>query len=83
MFVNYVREQCYAMMAGMSDETDHAAAIRAARAAYDQARSELFATIRAALDDGVGPSAIARYSDFTREYISRIRDGKGPKDIRG
>ncbi|MBF6072917.1 hypothetical protein [Nocardia farcinica] len=31
----------------------------------------------------VGPSAIARYSDFTREYIARIRDGKGPKDIRG
>ncbi|WP_280186494.1 MULTISPECIES: hypothetical protein [Nocardia] len=56
---------------------------RAARAAYDQARAELFATIRAALDDGVGPSAIARYSDFTREYIARIRDGKGPKEIRG
>ncbi|MFI6310165.1 hypothetical protein ACIBEK_08610 [Nocardia fusca] len=41
---------------------------------------ELFAAIRAALDAGVGVSAIARDADFSREYISRIRDGRGPKD---
>ncbi|GAA0704964.1 hypothetical protein GCM10010193_70000 [Kitasatospora atroaurantiaca] len=26
-----------------------------------------------------GPSRIARHSGFTREYIAKIRDGKGPK----
>ncbi|MBF6163022.1 hypothetical protein [Nocardia cyriacigeorgica] len=65
----------------MSDEADHAAAIRAARAAYDQARTELFDAIRAALEAGIGPSPIGRYSGFTREYIAKIRDGKGPKGI--
>ncbi|WP_231390430.1 hypothetical protein [Nocardia sp. CNY236] len=61
--------------------TDHGPAIRAKRAAYDAARAELFAEIRAALADNVGPSAIARDSNFTREYIGKIRDGKGPKDV--
>ncbi len=60
--------------------TDHAKAIQQARDAYDDARAALFAAIRAALKDGVGPSAIARWSKFTREYIAKIRDGKGPKD---
>ncbi|UAK36155.1 hypothetical protein K8O92_33295 (plasmid) [Nocardia asteroides] len=63
----------------MTEGTDHGAAIRAARAAFDEARAKLFAAIRAALDDGVGPNAIARESQFSREYIARIRDGKGPK----
>lgn len=70
------------MMVDMDEQTDHAAVIRAARAAYDKARGELFEAIEAALRDGVGPSAIARYSEFTREYIARIRDGKGPKGRR-
>jgi hypothetical protein len=59
--------------------TDHDKAIEQARAAYDKARAHLFATIKAALDDGVGPSQIARKSQYTREYIAKIRDGKGPK----
>ncbi|MGY1938931.1 hypothetical protein [Nocardia gipuzkoensis] len=41
-------------------------------------RARTGAHIRAALDAGVGASAIARDADFSREYISRIRDGKGP-----
>ncbi|MFI9538300.1 hypothetical protein ACIG56_34345 [Nocardia fusca] len=64
----------------MKQQNEHRAAVRAAREAYDNARVELFAAIRAALDAGVGVSAIARDADFSREYISRIRDGKGPKD---
>lgn len=63
----------------MDTTTDHDKAIEQARNAYDEARTQLFATIRAALADGVGPSQIARKSQFTREYIAKIRDGKGPK----
>lgn len=66
----------------MNQNDEHRVAIRAAREAYDRARTELFAAIRAALDAGVGVSAIARDADFSREYISRIRDGKGPKDAK-
>ncbi|CAM5327273.1 hypothetical protein [Streptomyces griseus] len=65
----------------MSEPTDHDAEITRLRAAYDEARARLFAGIQAALDDKVGPSQIARSSKFTREYIAKIRDGKGPKDI--
>lgn len=65
----------------MTQETDHDKAIRQARTAYDEARAALFVAIRAALDEGVGPSAIARPSKFTREYIAKIRDGQGPKGI--
>lgn len=61
--------------------TDHDKAIEQARAAYDKARARLFATIRDALADDVGPSQIARKSKFTREYIAKIRDGNGPKDV--
>lgn len=64
----------------MTDNTDHEKAIAAARSKYDRARGDLFAAIRAALEDGVGPSAIARPSKFTREYVAKIRDGKGPKE---
>jgi len=64
----------------MTENTDHEAAIAKARADYDRARTKLFAAIRAALADGVGPSAIARPSKFTREYVAKIRDGKGPKE---
>lgn len=63
----------------MTETTDHEKAITKARAEYDRARTKLFAAIRAALDDGVGPSAIARQSKFTREYVAKIRDGKGPR----
>ncbi|WP_433527742.1 hypothetical protein ACQPZ2_44185 (plasmid) [Nocardia pseudovaccinii] len=69
------------MLSDVTEQTDHAAAIRAARQAYDQARATLFTAIRAALGDGVGPNAIARESQFSREYIARIRDGKGPKGV--
>lgn len=56
--------------------TDHEAALRAARAAYDEADARLLAEIRSALAAGLGPSAIARASGYTREYISKVRDGK-------
>lgn len=77
MPVNFVRKLSCAIMRVM---TDHEKEIAQARATYDRARARLLAAIRAALADGVGPSAIARPSKFTREYIAKIRDGRGPKD---
>ncbi|MFC9898514.1 hypothetical protein ACFVMC_32890 [Nocardia sp. NPDC127579] len=64
----------------MKQQNEYRAGVRAAREAYDNARVELFTSIRAALDHGVGISAIARDADFSREYIAKIRDGKGPRD---
>jgi len=54
-------------------------AIVDARAEMDESYAALMVAIKAALDDGVGPSQIARKSQYTREYIAKIRDGKGPK----
>lgn len=65
----------------MTEPTDHDKVITKARAEYDRARAKLFAAMKAALDDGVGPSAVARPSKFTREYVAKIRDGKGPKEV--
>lgn len=64
----------------MATNQEHLDAIAAARATYDEARAALFAAIRAALADGVGPSPISRPAKFTREYIAKIRDGQGPKE---
>lgn len=50
--------------------------LRQAREDYDQARTRLFDLIRAKLADGYGPSAVARASGYTREYIAKVRDGK-------
>ncbi|WP_254190488.1 hypothetical protein [Nocardia noduli] len=47
-----------------------------ATAAYAEARKELITEIRGGLTEGIGPSALARHSGFTREYVGRIRDGK-------
>ncbi|WP_245650544.1 hypothetical protein [Nocardia harenae] len=66
----------------MNRDDEHRAAVRAAREVYDNARAELFAAIKAALAAGVGISAIGRDADFSREYIARIRDGKGPRETR-
>ena len=60
--------------------TDHSEALKRTRAASIAARKARFAAIRAALDAGVSVSQVARDSGFTREYITKIRDGKGPKD---
>lgn len=60
-------------------EDDLIQKIKRARAEYDKgeaARIKLFALIREGLADGMGPSALARASGFTREYIAKIRDGK-------
>ncbi|WP_123471901.1 hypothetical protein [Streptomyces sp. CEV 2-1] len=65
----------------MTTKDELSAAVEKARATYDEARSELFTAIQAALDGGVGPSELARRSKFTREYIAKIRDGKGPKGV--
>lgn len=58
-------------------------AYRETKARYEDAREELFDAILDGLDaqdaDGTsvyGPSAVARFAGFTREYIARIRDGK-------
>ncbi|MDR3082115.1 MAG: hypothetical protein LBV60_14525 [Streptomyces sp.] len=61
--------------------TDHSQRIQKARASYDKARTALFRAIQEALADDVGPSQIARDSGFTREYVAKIRDGKGPKGV--
>ena len=65
------------------------AQIRRDRAALDRARVRLFRHIGEAFDAAealpeddkrkLGPSAIARASDFTREYITKIRDGRSPR----
>lgn len=59
--------------------------IRRARSRYDRARADLFQEITEGLAEGealpekekrlLGPSAIGRAASFTREYISKIRDG--------
>lgn len=59
--------------------------IRRARGEYDRARNRLFREIGEALTEAealpeqdkrkLGPSAIGRAASFTREYISKIRDG--------
>ena len=74
-----------------TDERDHsartarieaaAATYRAAHAAYSQARIQLFDEILAGLGEDMGPSAAARASGFTREYIARIRDGKVKREL--
>ncbi|WP_331725512.1 hypothetical protein OG596_38255 (plasmid) [Streptomyces sp. NBC_01102] len=64
----------------MSDQQSEAReAVRDAKVAYDQARSAFFGAIKKALAAGVGPSDLSRDSGFTREYVAKIRDGKGPK----
>jgi hypothetical protein len=60
--------------------------IRKARGRYDRARIDMFSEIREALTEAdalpdgdkrkLGPSAIGRAANFTREYISKIRDGR-------
>ncbi|MGW0647953.1 hypothetical protein ACWD4T_03975 [Streptomyces umbrinus] len=66
----------------MSNQQNEAReAVREAKKAYDQARSTFFEAIKKALAVGVGPSDLSRDSGFTREYIAKIRDGKGPKGV--
>ena len=70
----------------LMEPDERLASIRKARADYDKARARLFGQIRTALAEGaalpererrkLGPSTIARAADFTREYITQIRDGK-------
>jgi hypothetical protein len=59
--------------------------IRRARARLDRARAALYAEIREGLAEGallprgeqrkLGPVAIGKAADFSREYIAQIRDG--------
>jgi DNA-binding phage protein len=52
------------------------------RQALDEAHAALMGTIRKALDAGRGPSRIARHAGWTREYISKIRDGEAGGPLR-
>ena len=58
-----------------------AAAYAAAYAAYSQARTALIDEITAGVAEGMGPSALARHSGFTREYVARIRDGRVKREL--
>jgi hypothetical protein len=42
----------------------------------DAGRSELLTLIREALSMGRGPSRIGRHAKWSRDYITKIRDGK-------
>lgn len=59
---------------GEPDELD--LKIERARKRLDTAHADLMAAIREALDDGRGPSRIARHAGWTKEYIAKIRDGR-------
>ncbi|MFG2977737.1 hypothetical protein ACGFYY_32695 [Streptomyces sp. NPDC048331] len=69
------------MTTSQSEYDEARADVRQAKAKYDEARSVFFAAIKKALGLGVRPSELGRDSGFTREYIAKIRDGKGPKDV--
>ena len=68
------------------EPADRLEQLRKDRADYDRARERLFRHIGEALADAealsgdrkreLGPSAIARATSFTREYIAKIRDGR-------
>ena len=49
------------------------------RQTTEEARARFLHAIHDALAAGLGPSEISRASGFTREYIAKIRDGKGPR----
>jgi hypothetical protein len=65
------------------------ALIAKARAEYDRARERLMSQIGKALDEAddlpadrkreLGPSAIGRAAQFTREYVSQLRDARPPQ----
>lgn len=48
------------------------------RKRYDRARADLMQAIREDLAAGRGPSRIARHTNWTREYIAKIRDRDRP-----
>jgi len=48
--------------------------MRRSRKRMDTARAELMADVSKAIGEGRGPSRIARYSGYTREYITKLRD---------
>jgi hypothetical protein len=50
--------------------------IERTRKRLDTAHADLMSLIREALAAGRGPSRIARHAGWTKEYISKIRDGK-------
>lgn len=56
--------------------------IEANRRALDEAHARLMASIRTALERDRGPSRIARHAGWTREYISKIRDGDAGGPLR-
>lgn len=63
-------------MADTTEPDDLDRRIERGRKRMDAGRAELLAAIHDALAAGRGPSRIARYAHWTREYIAQIRDGK-------
>jgi hypothetical protein len=79
LFALFVRVLGCVILGVMRQNDDRAKRLRQARDDLDAAQERLLAEIRAALADGLGPSAIARETRYTREWIAKIRDGKvGP-----
>lgn len=68
------------------EPVERLARIAKARARYNRARDELMAEIGEAFTEAdrlpaarkreLGPSAIGRASEFTREYVSQLRDAR-------
>lgn len=50
--------------------------VEAARTKYNEAHRALYAAVRAALKAGHGPSAVGRAANWSREYVTRVRDGR-------
>lgn len=56
-------------------------AVEDSRTEYEAARAALFVAIKSALGVDVSPAQVARDSGFSRTYIGKIRDGRGPGSV--
>ena len=63
-------------MADTPEPDDLDRRIERARGKMDAGRADLMTAIREALADDRSPSRIGRYAHWSRDYISKIRDGK-------
>ena len=75
--MSVVNKVCYCYDMAETPEPDELdRKVERARRKMDTGRDELIAAIREALAAGHGPSRIGRYARWSRDYITKIRDGK-------